>query len=71
MVLQTRSPNQGPKAIKLAINKPSIGFDDIEDAGEPDVVQVLDVPEDSLKDGGHIGLRFVRLQRVNSLHVSV
>ncbi|KAG8847302.1 Thioredoxin-like protein 1 [Tulasnella sp. 330] len=71
LVLQTQSPNQGPKTIKLAINKPSIGFDDIEDAVEPDVVQVFDVPEDSLKDAKHLHLRFVRLQRVNSLHIFV
>lgn len=61
---------KGPKSIKLAINKPSIGFDDIENANEPEIAQALDIPEDFVKDGKHLHLRFVRLQRVNELHVS-
>lgn len=73
LVLHTRAPNhaKGPKSIKIAINNPSMGFDDIENAVEPDVVQVFDVPEDSVKDGKHLHLRFVKLQRVNSLHIFV
>ncbi|KAG8993770.1 hypothetical protein FRB95_003937 [Tulasnella sp. JGI-2019a] len=71
LVIQTRSPSKGPKSIKLAINNPSIGFDDIENAEEPTVVQAFDVPEDSLEDGKHLHLRFVRLQRVNELHIFV
>jgi len=71
LILHSRAPNQGPKTIKLTINKTTIGFDDIEDATEPEVVQVFDVPEDSLKDGKHLHLKFVRLQRVNSLHIFV
>jgi len=71
LVIQTRDPKKGPKKIKLAINKPSIGFDEVESAEEPEVAQVLDVPEESLKDGKQLHLRFVRLQRVNSLHIFV
>ncbi|KAG8925960.1 hypothetical protein FRC02_009295 [Tulasnella sp. 418] len=71
IVLYTKNPSQGPKEIKIVANKPSIGFEDVESAQEPEVAQVLEVPEDLVKDGRHIHLRFVRLQRVNSLHVSV
>jgi len=71
LVLQAKDPKKGPKNIKIAINKPALGFDDIENAQEPQVVQVFEVPEDMVKEGKHIHLRFVRLQRVNSLHIFV
>ncbi|KIO19191.1 hypothetical protein M407DRAFT_246251 [Tulasnella calospora MUT 4182] len=71
IVIHTKEAQNGPKDIKLDINKPSIGFDDIEDAKEPAVVQEITVPEDFVAEGKHIHLRFVRLQRVNSLHIFV
>ncbi|KAG8910664.1 hypothetical protein FRC01_006203 [Tulasnella sp. 417] len=71
IVIHTKEAAKGPKDIKIDINKPSIGFDDIEDAKEPAVVQEIAVPEDFVAEGKHVHLRFVRLQRVNSLHIFV
>lgn len=56
--------------IKLLVNRNAIGFEDVEDAEEPEAAQVLDLPEDVIKEGRPIDLRFVRFQSVNSLHVS-
>jgi hypothetical protein len=42
----------------------------VEDAEESEVAQVLEVPDDKVKEGQPIELRFVRFQSVNSLHVS-
>jgi len=63
--------SSGPKKIKLFINKPSLGFEDVEDAEEPAASQVLEISEDTLKNGTRIPLRFVRFQSVNSLHIFV
>jgi len=56
--------------IKLLVNRLAIGFEDVEDAEEPEAAQVLDLPEDTVKEGRSVDLRFVRFQSVNSLHVS-
>ena len=69
VVLHTADPQNGPKSIKLLINRNAIGFEDVEDAKESEVAQVLEVPEDAVKEGRPIDLRFVRFQTVNSLHV--
>ncbi|KAG8948695.1 hypothetical protein FRC00_008499 [Tulasnella sp. 408] len=71
IVIYTKEAEKGPKDIKIDINKPSIGFSDVEDAKEPAVVQEITVPEDFIAEGKHIHLRFVRLQQVNSLHIFV
>lgn len=71
IILHSSNPSQGPKKIKLLTNKPSLGFEDVEDAEEPAVAQVLEIPEEAVKDAKHIGLRYVRFQTVNSLHVSM
>lgn len=59
----------GPKKIKLAVNRPSLGFDDVAEAEEPAVAQVLELDEETVKEGKPVPLRFVRFQSVNSLHV--
>ena len=69
-MLHTAMSSQGPQKIKLLINRPSLGFEDVEDQGEPAVAQVIEIPEDVIKEGKYIPLRFVRFQAVNSLHVS-
>jgi len=69
VVLHTADPLKGPKLIKLLINRNAIGFEDVEDAEEPEAAQVLEVSEDAVKEGQPIDLRFVRFQSVNSLHV--
>ena len=71
IVLHTADPQKGPKLIKLLINRNAIDFGDVEDAEEPEVAQVLEVPEDAVKEGQPIDLRYVRFQTVNSLHVRV
>lgn len=71
IALTTSTPSNAPKNIKLFINKPSLGFEDVEDAEEPQASQVLELSEDVVKDGNRIPLRFVRFQNVNSLHIFV
>ncbi|GJJ12034.1 hypothetical protein Clacol_006274 [Clathrus columnatus] len=63
--------SSGPEKIKLLTNKPSLGFEDVENAEEPAVSQVLHLSEDSVKEAKHVQLRFVRFQAVNSLHIFV
>ncbi|KAG6845030.1 hypothetical protein H0H87_001367 [Tephrocybe sp. NHM501043] len=71
IVLYTSNVNQAPHTIKLAVNRPNLGFGDIEDAQEPEAAQVLTTREEDVKDGKPINLRFVRFQTVNSLHIFV
>ncbi|KDQ12340.1 hypothetical protein BOTBODRAFT_34634 [Botryobasidium botryosum FD-172 SS1] len=71
IVLQSSSAAQAPKLIKLFINKPSLGFEDVEDASEPEATQVLDLAEGVVAQGTPIPLRYVRFQGVNSLHIFV
>lgn len=47
--IQTKEPSSGPKKIKLFINKPSLGFEDVEDAEEPEASQVVELTEDVVK----------------------
>jgi len=62
---------QGPARIKLFINRSAIGFEDVEDAEEPEAAQVIDLTEEQVKEGKPIPLRFVRFQSVTILHVFV
>ncbi|KAI9446613.1 DUF1000-domain-containing protein [Lactarius indigo] len=71
IVLRTADPQQGPKKIKLLVNRTAIAFEDVVDAEEPEVAQVLEVSEDTVRDGQPIELRYVRFQSVNSLHIFV
>jgi hypothetical protein len=57
---------QAPKEIKLVINQPSIGFEDVEDAS---VAQSLELTPEQVAKGERVALRFVRFQSVSSLHV--
>ncbi|KAI0362798.1 DUF1000-domain-containing protein [Trametes cingulata] len=69
IVLQTANAAQGPRKIRLVTNRPSLGFDDVED--EKSVVQEIELSEDDVREGRKIPLRFVRFQSVNSLHIFV
>jgi len=71
IVFKTSNVSQGPRRIKLLINRPSLGFEDVEDADEKQFAQVLEVTEDQLREGKRILLRFVKFQSVNSLHIFV
>lgn len=55
--------------MKLLINRPSLGFEDVEDVVEPEAAQILELTSEQAKEGKPIQLRFVRFQSVNSLHV--
>ena len=68
IALQTAGVAQGPRTVRLLINRPSVSF---EDAEEPQaVVQELELSEEDVREGRKVPLRFVRFQSVNSLHVS-
>ncbi|KZT42108.1 DUF1000-domain-containing protein [Sistotremastrum suecicum HHB10207 ss-3] len=71
LVLTGKVASQAPKKIKLLINKPAVGFEDVEDAEEPEVAQVLTLSEDIVAEGKPITVRFVRFQSVNSLTIFV
>ena len=68
IALQTSNVAQGPRKIRLIINRPSLSFDDVED--DASVVQEIDLSEEDVREGRKVPLRFVRFQSVNSLHVS-
>ncbi|KAK7054507.1 hypothetical protein VNI00_003705 [Paramarasmius palmivorus] len=70
IIIKSEDVSKAPKLIKLAVNKPSLGFEDVADANEPAVAQILELSEEDVK-GKPIQLRFVRFQSVNSLHIFV
>lgn len=63
------SESQAPHTVKLVVNRPSLGFEDVENAEEPEIAQLLDISQDDVKKGNLLTLRYVRFQTVNSLHV--
>ncbi|KAF8320037.1 DUF1000-domain-containing protein [Clavulina sp. PMI_390] len=69
--IHTKNPSAGPKDIKLFVNKPSLGFEEVEEAAEPHAAQILTLSENDVKDGNRVTLRFVRFQSVNSLNIFV
>ncbi|CAE6414691.1 unnamed protein product [Rhizoctonia solani] len=72
IIIHAEDLPHAPKAIKLAINRSSIGFEDVESAAEPDMAQVIEElsPED-ITNSRRIALRYVRFQSVRSLHIFV
>ena len=70
VVLQTSDPDMAPKTLKLIVNRPSLAFNDVEDADEKDFAQVIELSDVDVKEGRRVPLRFVRFQSVNSLHAS-
>ena len=69
IVLQTKDSEHGPKTIKLFVNQPSIGFDEVQDVAEPTCAQIITLSEEDVHSGKALPLRYVRFQTVNSLHV--
>ena len=69
LVIRCGNPNNGPKTIKLLVNKPAISFADVEDVADSTFAQVLELSTADITDGKPISLRYVRFQTVNSLHV--
>lgn len=72
MVVHTKEEHaaQAPKNIKLFINRPSIGFEDVEDAVDAQTAQTLELSAEDIRSNKPIALRYVRFQNVNTLHVS-
>lgn len=70
VIKSSGEPGQRPRSIKLFINRPSLGFDDVQDAQEPYAAQILELTDEQVAEGKKIPLRFVRFQNVSSLHVS-
>ncbi|KAG5635424.1 hypothetical protein H0H81_011314 [Sphagnurus paluster] len=70
IVIHASVIGQAPCTIKLAANRPNLGFEDIENATEPEIAQVVTLTEEDVTEGRPIPLRFVRFQAVTSLHVS-
>jgi len=70
IAIASSNVSQAPKRVKLMASRSSIGFEDVEDAVEPAVAQVLDLTKEQVEEGQKIVLRFVRFQNVNSIHVS-
>jgi hypothetical protein len=68
LALRTAAPHaaHAPKTLKLVINRPSVGFEDVEDAA---LAQQLVLTPEQVASGARVPLRFVRFQSVTSLHV--
>ncbi|KAH8829716.1 DUF1000-domain-containing protein [Flagelloscypha sp. PMI_526] len=71
IVLKSTVQDKAPKSIKLLINRPSIGFEDVENASDKEVAQILELKLADIQSEQPIPLRFVRFQKVNSLHIFV
>lgn len=71
LVIKTKVEMEGPKTIKLRINNSSISFSDVEDAADKTFAQVVELSREDVTEGRPIPLRFVRFQRVSSLHIFV
>jgi len=71
LVIHGSSESQAPHMVKLVVNRPSLGFEDVENAEEPEIAQLLDISQDDVKKGNLLTLRYVRFQTVNSLHIFV
>ena len=67
IALQTENIPQGPRTIRLLINRPSVSFEDAEE--QQAIVQEIELTEDDLREGRKLPLRFVRFQSITSLHV--
>lgn len=70
VIKSSGEPERRPRSIKLFINRPSLGFEDVQDAQEPYAAQILELTDEQVTEGKKIPLRYVRFQNVSSLHVS-
>ncbi|OSX64733.1 hypothetical protein POSPLADRAFT_1178293 [Postia placenta MAD-698-R-SB12] len=66
--IQSSNVAQAPMRIKLFLNHPSLGFDDVEDG---EAAQEFELTEEQVQQGKRIPLRYVRFQSVNTLHIFV
>ncbi|EMD34475.1 hypothetical protein CERSUDRAFT_67453 [Gelatoporia subvermispora B] len=59
---------QAPARIKLILNRPTLGFDDVDSS---DIAQEIELTPEQVREGKPLPLRFVRFQAVNTLHIFV
>jgi len=71
IIIQSTTLAYAPKNIKFFVNKPALGFEDVENAQEPEAAQVLELAPDVVMEGHQTTLKFVRFQSVTSLHIFV
>ncbi|KAF8892675.1 DUF1000-domain-containing protein [Infundibulicybe gibba] len=71
IVIHASVEAQAPRSVKLFVNRPNLGFEDVEEAVEPEVAQALEMSAEDAARGTQIALRYVRFQAVNSLHIFV
>ncbi|TFK55513.1 DUF1000-domain-containing protein [Heliocybe sulcata] len=69
IIINSRNASQAPKELKILVNRIDVGFEDVQDAKEPEVAQALILTEEQVTEGKQIPLRFVRFQTVNSMQV--
>lgn len=71
VIKSSGAAGQQPRTIKIFTNRPSLGFEDVQDAEEPYAAQVIELTEAQVTQGKKIPLRFVRFQNVSSIHIFV
>ncbi|KAJ3720593.1 DUF1000-domain-containing protein [Lentinula raphanica] len=64
LIIKSTDIAHAPKKIKLAVNRPNLGFDDVADAEEPAVAQILELDQETVTEGKPVALRFVRFQSI-------
>jgi hypothetical protein len=69
IIIHGKVKSQAPKSINILVNRPNLGFEDVEDAEEPQVTQSLSMSDTAVTKGEPVALRFVRFQAVSSIHV--
>ena len=66
---QGNEPDTHPTVVKLYMNRPNLGFEDISDVDE---TQALELTAEDLREGADaILLKFVKFQRVSSLTIFI
>ncbi|TCD67650.1 hypothetical protein EIP91_012160 [Steccherinum ochraceum] len=64
--------SQGPALVKLFVNRPTIDFEEAENEGEPQAVQVIELTQEQVQSGEPISLRFaMQFQKVSTLQIFV
>ncbi|KAI0086681.1 galactose-binding domain-like protein [Irpex rosettiformis] len=59
LIKSSGEPGQQPRKIKLFINHSSLGFEDVQDAEEPEASQVIELTDEQVTRGRRIPLRFI------------
>ncbi|CAG8624245.1 16749_t:CDS:2 [Acaulospora colombiana] len=58
IAIQSKDSSRAPKLIKIQVNNPNVGFEDLQDAVEPQVAQIIELTEELTSTGKMIPLRF-------------